>query len=177
MGQRNQCLTNFAHHPKAKEILYSTSCKIAQSSHTNAWMTYHGGSESNPLSATDMSTLKLRIPESSTSRPCTMCQGACKSDNQCQGNLKCVKHHGNKTVPGCFGPGLNGTDYCYNISSKSNNTSAGSGEGGKTLKIVGCSTAAPCGLCEGDCDSDDDCAGSLICEMKVLYPTTKYDTS
>ena len=165
-GQRSQCLTNNAHHPKAEEILYSTSCKVARSSHTNAWTTYHGGSESNPLSATEMSTLKTRLPVCSTSRPCTMCQGACNNDNQCQGNLKCMKRNGNETVPGCFGIEIDGQGYCYDTSSK-NTTGGGSGSIlGSTLKIVGCSKASPCGLCEGDCDNNDDCTGSLICMLK-----------
>jgi hypothetical protein len=26
-----------------------------------------------------------------------------------------------------------------------------------------CSSATPCGMCEGDCDSDNDCAEGLVC--------------
>lgn len=28
---------------------------------------------------------------------------------------------------------------------------------------AGCTAVLPCGLCEGDCDTDEDCAGRLLC--------------
>lgn len=44
----------------------------------------------------------------------------------------------------------------------------GSGGGSQEIQLTwkgwsGCSTSSPCGKCEGDCDSDSHCAGSLKC--------------
>ena len=44
-----------------------------------------------------------------------------------------------------------------------------------------CTSSAPCGLHEGDCDTDADCAGALVCgidncnNMGLGFPSDMYD--
>lgn len=33
----------------------------------------------------------------------------------------------------------------------------------QTAKVVDCSKSDPCSECVGDCDTDDDCEGDLVC--------------
>lgn len=39
-----------------------------------------------------------------------------------------------------------------------------------------CSEDNPCGFCRGDCDSDDDCEGSLKCYHRVGYEQVPFCT-
>lgn len=125
------CLTNDHHHPKAGEIVYATSCTAVRKIHTNEWSIYHGGSYSNPFTASDLTNLKIRYSSApcSISSPCDMCEGDCNSDADCKkqgtSNLKCfLLRTGNSTttngtvlpirvVPGCYGTKEVTTDYCY----------------------------------------------------------------
>ena len=87
--------------------------------------------------------------------PLPECSGDCDNDSQCFGDLVCFKRNGTQSVPGCTGTGVSAKDYCH----KPNEAD--------TLAYVGNdllpSRSFPLGECEGDCDSDDDCAGSLQC--------------
>ena len=59
-------------------------------------------------------------------------------------------------VPGCNGKGQSGIDYCYDAGATTT-----------TLRVVGNNGSPasrfPMGACQGDCDSDNDCLGRLVC--------------
>ena len=78
------------------------------------------------------------------------CEGDCDSDDDCAGNLICFER-GKDTmkrglVPGCPDKELSKTDFCV-----------------KPEVALPMIDDTLLGHCEGDCDSDDDCAGSLVC--------------
>jgi len=71
-------------------------------------------------------------------------------------SLLCMQRSNYESVPGCSGSELDqNNDYCYARPSQSH------------LWIVGDNgvpeSAFPLHSCDGDCDSDDDCFGDLIC--------------
>ena len=35
------------------------------------------------------------------------------------------------------------------------------------LPVIECTSEAPCGMCMGDCDNDNDCMDGLICYQKL----------
>jgi hypothetical protein len=88
--------------------------------------------------------------------PLQECQGDCDFDGDCQGLLMCFQRSGTEIVPGCSGSGQGGKDYCYD---------AGATE--TTLQMMGDNGSPvaeyPLGKCRGDCDSDTDCVGELVC--------------
>jgi predicted DNA-binding transcriptional regulator len=101
----------------------------------------------------------------SNTKPCAMCEGDCDSDKQCTAPLKCFQRNGNQRVPGCSNRGnskkTKSVDFCYDAT-------AGNNMGMKHHNLVnkgisGCTRTKRCGLCQGDCDSDLDCAPSLKC--------------
>lgn len=73
-----------------------------------------------------------------------------------QGLLMCFKRTGTEVVPGCSGTGQSGADYCYDA-----------GATITTLREVGNngipSSRFPMAACQGDCDTDSDCIGDLVC--------------
>ena len=87
----------------------------------------------------------------------SVCEGDCDSDDDCTGDLLCFLRSDSTAVPGCESGGdgdISGYDYCFDReiynTALLNHGSSGSSDG--TM-----------GLCEGDCDSDDDCTGDLQC--------------
>ena len=70
-----------------------------------------------------------------------------------QGTLVCYRRKDMESVPGCSGAGgpadLASRDYCCNRPYN-------------YLFLIG-GDAVGLGLCEGDCDADEDCDGNLIC--------------
>jgi len=74
--------------------------------------------------------------------PCGFGEGDCNSDRECEGSLKC----GTKNCQGAF---FTADDNCCWDKC----------DGGDSC----CTEEYPCGEDEGDCDSDSDCAGDLIC--------------
>jgi PKD domain len=100
------------------------------------------------------------VRDCSTKNPCLRCEGHCQTDNECQGSLKCYKKGGpGKAVPGCSGVDNSNTDWC---------TVSWEDTGGvKTPKlnptVRDCSSKNPCRQCEGHCQTDNECKGSLIC--------------
>jgi hypothetical protein len=164
------CMANQFHHPKPEELIFGSTCKDARINHTDKWQVYNGGTEvSSPSSAVDTSTLRLRNKECSDNDNCDACEGDCDSDKQCKGNLKCFQRNNDREVPGCNGAGISGRDYCYEgttTSSKTQTSSTVMTNIFGRLSGPGCSKSRPCGVCEGDCDSNDECAGNLICYQK-----------
>ena len=85
--------------------------------------------------------------------PLAACEGDCDSDADCASGLICFQRDGYMEVPGCSGSGESSKDYCIYPDSgylvyRGNNIFGGD----KLLNE-----------CEGDCDSDSDCAGDLKC--------------
>ena len=163
-GSTDMCLVNLEHHPKAQEIIYATSCKLVRTIHTNEWTAYNEGSSGSSTSTGSGNTnLKLRNPECSDNSLCDICEGDCDSDDQCRSYLLCFKRTGNEPVPGCFGTGTVGRDYCYKLPSPVPSIGKNVFE---KLRAPGCSRDRPCLMCNGDCDNDDECAGNLVCKQK-----------
>ena len=160
-GSADKCIVNNSHHPKAQEVMYTSTCLLARLFKTSKWTTYNGGSESSPLSASDKSTLRLKNnTKCSSSHPCEVCQGDCDSDDQCQGTSKCFQRNGDEQVPGCFGGfGTVGSDYCYEPFIGGNST----GKTTLTMRSTECSISQPCEICQGDCDTDAECKGGMKC--------------
>jgi len=206
-ASRNRCTTNDDHHPKRHEGIFVTSCNVARRSGTDAWTTFDGTDASNSETASELTSLKQRPSGSdcSSSNPCNICEGDCDQDEDCQGDFKCLMRSSSESVPGCFGHGISGIDYCFKSSTSGGTNTGGTGTvtstggtgettgtvtstGGtgantgtvtstegtgattgtstKALAVVGCTSTKPCNMCEGDCDTDDDCAGVLVCHQK-----------
>jgi len=92
----------------------------------------------------------------SSKLPLGLCEGDCDSDNDCGAGSYCFIRSEYEAVPGCSGRGKYDYDYCYV----------------KFLTDFGNTPPAsklPLGLCEGDCDSDDDCGAGFICSMRSEY--------
>eukprot|EP01047_Picozoa_sp_COSAG01_P089270 COSAG01_NODE_21418_length_903_cov_1.079602_1_plen_281_part_10 len=94
----------------------------------------------------------------SSQMPLGLCEGDCDRDSDCAQGLSCVHRNGDSAiVPGCTGTLTSNGDYCYPRAA------------GQLLGIVAHLGATPhaarlpLGLCEGDCDSDSDCALGLSC--------------
>lgn len=82
------------------------------------------------------------------------CEGDCDSDNDCKTGLKCF-HTDNYAAgpPECSGSIFGLYDYCYlppMITAIDNPCTDHYADG-------------KCEVCSGDCDSDSDCAGDLVC--------------
>jgi len=76
-----------------------------------------------------------------------LCEGDCDYDSNCGSGLKCFQRGYYEYVPGCTGPTKDNWDYCIE-----ERTLVFIGEYRNSLK-----------LCEGDCDTDSNCAGKLKC--------------
>jgi predicted ThiF/HesA family dinucleotide-utilizing enzyme len=117
-------------------------------------------SSSSPTSAPSPSATKTLQDDGdngipTTSFPLGECSGDCDSDDECFGDLVCFERNGTEAVPGCAGTGTFAQDYCY----KTTGTGVFSYVGDEDVPI----RAFPLGNCEGDCDSDADCAAGLRC--------------
>jgi len=84
--------------------------------------------------------------------PLDLCEGDCDYDYECIGSLVCYHREYDPgfphPIPGCSGYGFKAYDYCIQPPLRNN-------ERDPVLD-----------LCEGDCDSDDECIGSLVCFHK-----------
>ena len=101
-----------------------------------------------PTMAPNGSTNKLKW---SVNFPLGLCEGDCDTNKDCRDGLKCFQRNGGDDVPGCNGgkDNASGTDFCIR---DPDNT--------PPLKW---SVTFPLDLCEGDCDTDDDCRDGLKC--------------
>ncbi|GFH44862.1 hypothetical protein CTEN210_01336 [Chaetoceros tenuissimus] len=95
----------------------------------------------------------------SSSEPCAECFGDCDNDRECEGNLVCAQRNSFEEVPGCRGEGgttdIEGKDVCIQP---------------PKIKYIGeCKSSWKCGLCQGDCDDDDDCADGLVCRQRNAF--------
>lgn len=87
--------------------------------------------------------------------PLAECSGDCDSNAECFGDLRCYQRSGIEAVPGCTGTGVSAKDYCYKPNGQS--VLAITGDGGSPPRSF------PLGMCEGDCDTNADCAPGLVC--------------
>lgn len=87
--------------------------------------------------------------------PLGLCQGDCDNDIECFGDLTCFMRTGFQTVPGCSGAGQYGKDYCYNPQKPEALTFLAT----KQMHPE----SYPLRKCQGQCDSDADCADTLKC--------------
>jgi hypothetical protein len=123
--------------------------------------------------------------------PLGLCQGDCDNDDECLGDLICFQRNG-ETIPGCAdGDQVNGrADFCIENPSDgdggddnggdngddnggdnggNNGGDNGGDNGGGNLQVAnivgnnGGGGVFPLGLCQGDCDNDDECQDDLIC--------------
>jgi hypothetical protein len=91
----------------------------------------------------------------SETKPLLNCMGDCDDDSDCAPGLMCFQRNHNTEVPGCSG-GLeddSNTDYCIPIEQPS---------------LVETNTF-PLGVCEGDCDSNEDCQDGLVCYQRSEF--------
>ncbi|KAL7534733.1 hypothetical protein ACHAXR_006052, partial [Thalassiosira sp. AJA248-18] len=86
--------------------------------------------------------------------PLGLCEGDCDDDNDCESLLQCFNRGGTQTVLGCSGEGTKGKVYC---AFRPDDTLFSKGDNGYP------SINFPLGHCDGDCDVDSDCEGSLVC--------------
>ena len=93
------------------------------------------------------------------SNPCGQCQGDCDGDAECQGDMVCHQRDRDEAVPfGCGGTPVSGVDYCVEPSKLGNQL--------KFVDFEYCNISNPCGKCSGDCDSDAECQGNLVCHQR-----------
>ncbi|EEC45889.1 predicted protein, partial [Phaeodactylum tricornutum CCAP 1055/1] len=109
--------------------------------------------------------------------PLGLCQGDCDRDSDCAGTLRCFQRNGGQDVPGCAGGAKDRSksDYCYNPNASVRPPPAPVATrpipapvpSPASVAVVGNngspSSRFPLGLCQGDCDRDSDCAGTLRC--------------
>ena len=105
--------------------------------------------------------------------PLQVCEGDCDSDNECDTGLKCMQRSRTEAVPGCEGEGVSGKDYCYDVKTPTEAEKTITAEAEKTttaLTIAGDNgeplDAFPLQVCEGDCDSDNECDTGLKCMQR-----------
>lgn len=92
------------------------------------------------------------------------CQGDCSSDLDCAGVLKCYERrsaNADVRLPGCTGRFYSSSlDYCYNPTAIAANEVFYIGNNGVPSHVF------PLSRCRGDCDSDSDCLGNLVCQER-----------
>ena len=93
----------------------------------------------------------LSLSDGANEKFLSECEGDCDVDSDCIGDLICYQRYQTESVPGCEGDGVAKRDYCaYRPSDY--------------LLYVGNDLGVGAyGLCEGDCDSDEDCIDDLKC--------------
>ena len=81
-----------------------------------------------------------------------LCEGDCDSDLDCKKGLKCSDRSAGSLAPDRCYPGYlpDSTDYCVQA----------------TLENSGDNPSKTLGVCEGDCDSDCNCADGLYCHNR-----------
>jgi len=100
--------------------------------------------------ATDYSDYCI-VPEVIQSETLGLCRGDCDSDSECDKGLICLQRDSGQPVPGCKNLDLNNAnDYCVLPYIK---------DYGSTPS----SSRFPLKRCEGDCDTNSQCASGLYC--------------
>eukprot|EP00980_Cylindrotheca_fusiformis_P003049 scaffold713_cov131-Cylindrotheca_fusiformis.AAC.7 len=123
-----------------------------------------------PVSPAPVSHSKLPLAFSENF-PLGRCEGDCDSDDDCEHGLVCFQRGRYTSVPGCSGGSSDSsrTDYCVEAGKAAptphptphpTHPPVSPHQPALPLKI---SHHFPLGLCEGDCDGDNDCEHGLVC--------------
>ena len=83
------------------------------------------------------------------------CQGACTTDSDCEGELKCWQRDGGEAIPGCSGAGVEDTNYCYDPEDELPELVYFGDDVPRNSSIL-----LPC---QGPCVTDWDCAWGANC--------------
>ena len=155
-----RCITPH-HHPRAGEMIFKEKCVKARQTKSSFWVVWKPSSVSRLGNYNGNSC--------STENPCGECAGDCDDDSGCAGNLQCFQRNAYEPVAGCSGMGKDGWDYCvlppgenefddqiYDYDGGDFSTALVSSGG------TGC-RGSVCTVCEGDCDDDNDCGGTMKC--------------
>jgi len=100
------------------------------------------------------------------------CEGDCNNDDDCAEGLYCFQRDSSiESVPGCVGHDTSRTDFCtYKTQTNSNSefTIPGRTDSATTDEKVTLPALSmkKLGQCEGDCNSDEDCAEGLYCFIR-----------
>lgn len=110
--------------------------------------------------------------------PLGFCQGDCDTDDDCLDDLVCYQRDAFEPVPGCSGRGEEGMDYCtvgfsdelvVSLAPVSTETLPPELQSNlPPLETIGDNLPLPLGMCQGDCDNDDDCLDELVCFQRDL---------
>ncbi|CAB9510452.1 expressed unknown protein [Seminavis robusta] len=103
-----------------------------------------------------------------------LCQGDCDVDEDCLDELVCYQRRFDEPIPWCRGNALNSVDYCVKppptveevppaTMSPTTMATAAPTDMVVALQTVGDEPEMPLGICQGDCDTNDDCLDDLIC--------------
>lgn len=98
-----------------------------------------------------------------------LCQGDCDSDYDCQPGLKCISRDGSEPVEECLGSPSKGWDYCVIGDNSGPNPELWSPAAIANVELlkVGRSQSSLLLRCQGDCDTDYDCASGLKCMQRT----------
>jgi hypothetical protein len=97
-----------------------------------------------------------------------LCEGDCNSDNDCSGDWLCWQRDNREKIPGCMYLlyDTNSYDYCYNPSVKGDREILDKDRVGRIELYSPAHTMIGGARCEGQCESDADCRGKLICFVR-----------
>jgi len=102
-----------------------------------------------------------RLGANPSNLPLAVCQGDCDKDEDCAGNSVCIQRSNGGSVPGCgvgdsYDSSFKGTDYCNNPALALQSATK------PALKWLG-GSPSNLGVCQGDCDKDEDCPQDSVC--------------
>lgn len=104
---------------------------------------------------------------------CPHCHGDCDTDDDCADGLVCFQRNDGELVPNCYkmqGSIRGDVDVCVDPARFTEILESGAGVTYQsTLRSSACSEADPCQWCEGECTTNDDCEGHLICYIPSMF--------
>lgn len=154
-------------------LLFIESASSPTLTHINTHVLFLLGGDYcyDPYFETPKPHLKFRDKDFCTNFICSLCEGPCDNDDQCKGSYKCLRRNPGQSVPGCRGGNNDDSEsgYCYDPDYKSIFEAPPPDDSiFPELDYKGreyCDKHL-CDLCQGDCDSDADCRGNLVCHKR-----------
>ena len=112
-GRPLDCLEQH-HHPRAGEVVRAKDCIESRGDDTSYWIMINkrGGNytdvdeEEEELLRGNYTITDFGNDFCDDDNKCSLCQGGCDRDRDCQDGLECMRRDGNETVPGCEGADL-----------------------------------------------------------------------